>query len=205
MRPYARHLGISFHVGSQNADPQAFARAIAHADALAQEAGVAVDVLDVGGGFPVAYPGQDVPPIDAFFAAIKQAHAACRTLANTALWAEPGRALVAAGGSVVVQVQARRGNTLYINDGVYGALADAGVPGLRYPTRLLRASEADAVAYDFYGPTCDSADHMKGPFVLPGDIREGDWIELGQLGAYGAVLRTGFNGFERAHLIEVEG
>ncbi|MCZ8310760.1 MAG: type III PLP-dependent enzyme [Magnetospirillum sp.] len=205
VRPFARTLGISFHVGSQNADPQAFARAIAHADALAREAGVAVEVLDVGGGFPVAYPGQEVPPIDAFFAAIKQAHAACHTLANTALWAEPGRALVAAGGSVVVQVQARRGNTLYINDGVYGALADAGVPGLRYPTRLLRASAADTVAYDFYGPTCDSADHMKGPFVLPGDVCEGDWIELGQLGAYGAVLRTGFNGFERAHLIEVEG
>jgi ornithine decarboxylase len=197
VRPFARTLGISFHVGSQNADPQAFARAIAHADALAREAGVAVEVLDVGGGFPVAYPGQEVPPIDAFFAAIKQAHAACQTLANAALWAEPGRALVA--------VQARRGNTLYINDGVYGALADAGVPGLRYPTRLLRASAADTVAYDFYGPTCDSADHMKGPFVLPGDVCEGDWIELGQLGAYGAVLRTGFNGFERAHLIEVEG
>jgi ornithine decarboxylase len=205
VRPYARKLGISFHVGSQNGEPAAFARAIAHAEKLAVQAGVGVEILDVGGGFPVAYPGQDVPPIDAFFDAIKQAHGECRALASCELWAEPGRALVAAGGSVVVQVQARRGQTLYINDGVYGALADAGVPGLRYPTRMLRKTDASAAAFDFYGPTCDSADFMKGPFMLPADVREGDWIELGQLGAYGAVLRTGFNGFERAHLVEVEG
>jgi ornithine decarboxylase len=44
---------------------------------------------------------------------------------------------------------------------------------------------------------------MRGPFLLPGDVREGDWIEIGQLGAYGACLRTAFNGFDRARVVEV--
>jgi ornithine decarboxylase len=114
--------------------------------------------------------------------------------------------LVAAGGSVVVQVQQRRGETLYINDGVYGALSDAGVLGFRYPVRMIRPGwkvAIETVPFSFYGPTCDSADVMHGPFALPADIAEGDWIEIGQLGAYGACLRTAFNGFDRARIVEV--
>jgi ornithine decarboxylase len=123
------------------------------------------------------------------------------------LWAEPGRALAAGGGSVVVQVQARRGDALYINDGVYGSLADAGALGFRYPARCIRpgsVAESDVEhGFSFFGPTCDSADVMRGPFFLPADIGEGDWIEIGQLGAYGACLRTGFNGFDRARIAEI--
>ena len=103
----------------------------------------------------------------------------------------------------MVQVQARRGDALYVNDGVYGSLSDAGVPAFRFPVRALRASAAPPRDFAFFGPTCDSADRMAGPFALPGDIGEGDWIEIGQLGAYGAALRTAFNGFDRAHLVEV--
>ncbi len=202
-RPLAATLGISFHVGSQCLDPQAYARAIALADTVAGAAGVVIDVLDVGGGFPVAYPDTDVPPLGAFFAAIAAAHADAAHLAQARLWAEPGRALVAGAGSVVVQVQARRGNALYINDGVYGSLSDAGVPAFRFPVRALRASAEPLRDFAFFGPTCDSADRMVGPFALPDDIGEGDWIEIGQLGAYGAALRTAFNGFDRAHLVEV--
>ena len=202
-RPLAATLGISFHVGSQCLDPQAYARAIALADTVAGAAGVVIDVLDVGGGFPVAYPDTDVPPLGAFFAAIAAAHAGAARLAQARLWAEPGRALVAGAGSVVVQVQARRGNALYINDGVYGSLSDAGVPAFRFPVRALRVSAQPLRDFAFFGPTCDSADRMVGPFALPDDIGEGDWIEIGQLGAYGAALRTAFNGFDRAHLVEV--
>ena len=122
------------------------------------------------------------------------------------LWAEPGRALVAAGTSVVVQVQARRGNALYVNDGVYGSLADAGTLAFRYPVRLIRpdgAAADETTGFSLFGPTCDSADVMFGPFLLPVDVAEGDWIEIGQLGAYGACLRTAFNGFDRARIIEV--
>jgi ornithine decarboxylase len=201
-RPHAATLGVSFHVGSQCMDPSAYARAIALAAAVIREAGVAVDLLDIGGGFPVAYPDVVPPPLPAFMAAIRAAVAA-EGLTGLALWAEPGRALVAAGTSVVLQVQHRRGDALFVNDGVYGALSDAGVPGFRFPVRLLRDSSAPPVAHSFFGPTCDSADHMKGPFLLPADVAEGDWIEVGQLGAYGASLRTAFNGFDRAGIAEV--
>ena len=127
------------------------------------------------------------------------------------LWAEPGRALVAGGGSVVVQVQLRRGDMLYVNDGVYGSLSDAGRPGFRFPARRIDTSEAAREAEDapplreyvLFGPTCDSADYMAGPFLLPANMRESDWIELGQLGAYGACLRTRFNGFDGALTAEV--
>jgi len=202
-RPRALRLGISFHVGSQCLDPLAWRHAIALAGAAIAEAGVAVDVLDVGGGFPVPYPGMEPPPLGAFMAEIEASLAALGLPMRPHLWAEPGRALVAAGASVVVQVQGRRGDALYINDGVFGSLSDAGPPGFRYPARLLRGSDTPSRPFACWGPTCDSNDFMRGPFMLPADTREGDWVEIGQLGAYGTALRTAFNGFDRARVVEV--
>jgi ornithine decarboxylase len=204
-RPVATTLGVSFHVGSQCLDPLAWRAALDLTGLIIKEAGVAVEVIDVGGGFPVAYPDQEPPEMGAFFAEIEAGFDRL-DLPNARLWAEPGRALVAAGTSIVVQVQARRGGALYINDGVYGGLSDAGALGFRYPVRLVRPGAAAASAlepFTFFGPTCDSADVMRGPFPLPADVQEGDWIEIGQMGAYGACLRTAFNGFDRARLVEV--
>ena len=203
-RPHAARLGLSFHVGSQCLDPAAWTRALALAAEVIAAAGVAVEVVDVGGGFPVAYPGSEPPALAAFMAAIRDGAALLPE--GVRLWAEPGRALVAGGASVVVQVQQRRGDALYVNDGVYGALSDAGAPGFRFPHRLIRPDGVAAeVTRDFtlFGPTCDSADVMRGPWTLPADVREGDWIEIGQLGAYGTALRTAFNGFDRALVTEV--
>ena len=205
-RPHAARLGLTFHVGSQCLDPSAYERAMSLAGEAISAAAVPVDIVDVGGGFPVTYPDASPPPLGAFIDAIAAGAAALPR--GIRLWAEPGRALVAGGGSVIVQVQLRRGNTLFVNDGVYGNLSDAGAPGFRFPVRRIRlggdgATEAALVDFDLFGPTCDSADHMRGPFRLPADIDEGDWIELGQLGAYGACLRTGFNGFGDADLVEV--
>jgi ornithine decarboxylase len=206
-RPLARRLGLSFHVGSQCMEPLAYRRALALVAETIRRAGVAVDIIDVGGGFPVSYPDLEPPPLGAFFAEIEAAFDAL-DLPAAKLWSEPGRALVAAGASVVVQVQLRRGDALYVNDGVYGSLSDAGTPAFRFPVRRIRgaapgAEVGAARAYTFFGPTCDSADHMKGPFLLPADMAEGDWIEIGQLGAYGACLGTVFNGFDRARILEV--
>ena len=205
-RPHARRLGLSFHVGSQCLDPLAWRDAMELAGQVIRAAGVDVGVLDVGGGFPVAYPDVDPPPLGAFLAEIEAAFERL-ALPGLRLWAEPGRALVAGGASVVVQVLMRRGDALYVNDGVYGSLSDAGAPGFRFPVRLIRpdgAVPSDTLAgFELFGPTCDSADRMRGPFLLPADVAEGDWIELGQLGAYGACLRTAFNGFDRARLVEV--
>ncbi|HEY0182028.1 MAG TPA: type III PLP-dependent enzyme [Rhodopila sp.] len=204
-RGSATTLGVSFHVGSQCLDPLAWRDAMALTGQVIRTAGVKVDVIDVGGGFPVAYPEQEPPPLGAFFAEIEDSFERLG-LPGARLWAEPGRALVAAGSSVVVQVQARRGDALYVNDGVYGSLADAGTLGFRYPVRLVRPdgqAAAGTTAFSLFGPTCDSADVMRGPFLLPDDVADGDWIEIGQLGAYGACLRTAFNGFDRARIVEV--
>ena len=205
-RPHAARLGITFHVGSQCLDPAAYARAIALASEVIANCGVTVDIVDVGGGFPVSYPDTTPPPLGDYIAAIEAA--AARLPGNIRLWTEPGRALVAGGASVVVQVQLRRGDTLFVNDGVYGNLSDAGALGFCFPARRIRLGEPEDPAepvedFALFGPTCDSLDRMRGPFRLPRDMREGDWIELGQLGAYGACLRTGFNGFGRVDLVEV--
>jgi len=205
-RSHAARLGLCFHVGSQCLDPDAYARAVALATEAAAASGVEIDVVDVGGGFPVSYADAVPPPLADYMAAIGDA--AARFGRGVRLWAEPGRALVAGGGSVVVQVQLRRGDALYVNDGVYGSLSDAGHPGFRFPARRVPVdgaaeSQAPLRAFALYGPTCDSADRMTGPFLLPADIDEGDWVELGQLGAYGACLRTRFNGFDGTLTAEV--
>ncbi len=205
-RPHAARLGVTFHVGSQCLDPEAYARAIALAAQIIAAAEVPVEIVDVGGGFPVSYPDMVPPPLGAFVEAIQRGASALPE--GVRLWAEPGRVLVAGGGSVVAQVQLRRGNALYVNDGVYGNLSDAGALGFRFPARRIRlgeagAAEAESTDFLLFGPTCDSADRMNGPFRLPADMREGDWIELGQLGAYGGCLSSRFNGFGGAQLIEV--
>ena len=120
---------------------------------------------------------------------------------------EPGRSLVAESGSTVVRVNLRKKQKLYINDGTYGTLFDAGTPNIVYPSRVIkngRVISKKLNSFDFYGPTCDSMDYMKGPFILPNNIKENDYIELGQLGAYGLTFRTQFNGFYSDQIFEVE-
>ncbi len=204
---FADRVGLTFHVGSQCLDPAAWERALDLAGTVIADSGVVPDVLDVGGGFPSAYDGTLPPPLETFVAAIRRGFARLGLPESTRLWCEPGRALVAEGESVVVQVQARKGMALYVNDGIYGSLSDAGPPGFRFPTRLLpgdgRLAAASMLAYTVFGPTCDSLDRLKEPWLLPADIREGDWIEVGCVGAYGQALRTAFNGFDQALLAEV--
>jgi ornithine decarboxylase len=196
-RQAADALGICFHVGSQAMSPAAYADAMAFVRAAIVEAGVTVDVIDVGGGFPSRYPGMEPPSLETYFAVIERAYESLPISYSAELWCEPGRALSADYSSVLVRVEKRRGDELYINDGAYGSLFDAAHVEWRYPVKLVRADEsvAELADFAFYGPTCDDMDHMKGPFVLPADIKAGDYIEIGQLGAYGHAMRTGFNGF----------
>ena len=116
---------------------------------------------------------------------------------NMTLIAEPGRALVAECISLIVRVDLRKGNKLYINDGIYGNLHAAGKPGFSFPVRMISKKNRlmNKVPFSFYGPTCDSNDFMFGPFHLPMNIDEGDFIEIGHLGAYSHTMKTNFNGF----------
>jgi ornithine decarboxylase len=161
----------------------------------------------VGGGFPSIYPDLKPQPLANYILEIKKAFSKLKLEKEPKLICEPGRALVAESGSTIVRVNLRKKQKLYINDGTYGSLFDAGTPNLIYPTRLItngRFVSKKMTAFDFYGPTCDSMDYMKGPFVLPNNIKEGDYIELGQLGAYGLTFRTQFNGFYSNEIYEVE-
>jgi len=196
-RGVAKRLGICFHVGSQCMDPADYRAALARVRAVIDAAGVAVDSIDVGGGFPSIYPDLAPPALASYTDMIRDSLAE-HGFANMEVFCEPGRALVAEAGSMVVKVELRKDNSLYLNDGTYGSLFDAGYPGFVYPVRALRPLESfsgELEAFRFFGPTCDSLDAMKGPFLLPSDIREGDWIEIGGMGAYGQTMRTAFNGF----------
>lgn len=213
-RKVAHKLGICFHVGSQCMDPAAYRAAIQRAGEVLAKARVKLDVLDVGGGFPATYPNMSPPPLEQYFAAITETAQPMIGEGGVAqgaeLWCEPGRAMVAAGASMLVRVMLRKGRRLFINDGTYGSLFDAGALNWRFPVRLVRPlgrggknsntpnsrfPSEKLVPFVFYGPTCDNMDKMKGPFMLPEDTQEGDWIEIGMLGAYGSAMQTRFNGF----------
>ena len=205
-RQVADALGICFHVGSQAMTPFAYVQALERVRAAIVDAAVTVDIIDVGGGFPSIYPGMEAPPLEDFFGAIHRAAESLPISYSSELWCEPGRALCAEYNSMVVKVEKRRGDELYINDGAYGALFDAAHVDWRFPVRLMRSAESDVetVPFAFYGPTCDDMDYMAGPFELPGDIGAGDYIEIGMLGAYGCAMRTAFNGFGEGQRVIVD-
>jgi ornithine decarboxylase len=202
-RQVALRVGVCFHVGSQTMDPCAYTEAMEIVRALICASGVVPDVVDVGGGFPSVYPGMTPPPMQLYFDTIKQAFESLNLPASTLLWAEPGRSLCNEYSSVLVRVEHKRNQQLYINDGAYGALFDAAHINWLFPTQLLRDSAAPKAAYAMWGPTCDDMDYMPGPFHVPEDVRTGDYMEVGMLGAYGSCMRTNFNGFVNGGTVEV--
>jgi ornithine decarboxylase len=204
-RQHCDALGICFHVGSQAMTPFAYVQALERVRAAIAEAAVTVDIVDVGGGFPSSYPGMEPPPLEDYFTLIARHFEALPISYSAELWCEPGRALSAEYSSLIVKVEKRRGDELYINDGAYGSLFDAAHVAWRFPVAVLEDDLTQPFAeFAFYGPTCDDADYMKGPFMLPEDIQAGDYIEVGMLGAYGAAMKTGFNGFGEAIAVIVE-
>ncbi|MGQ0672032.1 MAG: type III PLP-dependent enzyme [Hyphomicrobium sp.] len=199
-RQAAAELGITFHVGSQTMTPDAYVRALAEVHKLIVKAGVVVDRLDVGGGFPSLYPDMEPAPLSSFMSAIRDGVEKLPVRDNVRLMCEPGRALVAEAESLIVRVEARRGDELFINDGGYGVLFDAAHLGWKFPVRLVSRESAvgEALApFTLFGPTCDSIDFMKGPFFLPAAVREGDYLEIGNVGAYGRAIAGDFNGYGR--------
>ena len=206
-KQYSKKIGLSFHVGSQCMHPISYSKGINEIGNIIKKTKINLDYINVGGGFPSIYPDLKPQPLANYILEIKKAFSKLKLEKEPKLICEPGRALVAESGSTIVRVNLRKKQKLYINDGTYGSLFDAGTPNLIYPTRLItngRFVSKKMTAFDFYGPTCDSMDYMKGPFVLPNNIKEGDYIELGQLGAYGLTFRTQFNGFYSNEIYEVE-
>ena len=197
-RQVASELGITFHVGSQTMTPDAYTHALTEVGRLIGQAGVVVDRLDVGGGFPSVYPNMQPAPLSSFMTAIRDGVEKLPVREDVRLMCEPGRALVAEAESVIVRVEARRGNDLFINDGGYGVLFDAAHLNWVFPARLVSRDPAKGEgteAFALWGPTCDSIDYMRGPWMLPAGIREGDYLEIGSVGAYGRAIAGDFNGY----------
>ena len=206
-KQYAKKTGLSFHVGSQCMHPISYTKGIKEIGNIIKKTKIIPDYINVGGGFPTIYPDLIPQNLDNYFNEIKISLKNLKLNKIPEIICEPGRALVAESGSTIVKVNLRKKQKLYINDGTYGTLFDAGFPNIVYPSKLItngRVISKKLNSFDFYGPTCDSMDYMKGPFVLPNNIKENDYIELGQLGAYGLTFRTDFNGLYSNNIFEVE-
>ena len=204
-KEHAKKVGISFHVGSQCMHKVSFTKAISEVGNIIKKTKIIPDIINVGGGFPSVYPDLNPEPLENYLDEIKRSISNLNLPATPELICEPGRAIVAESGSTIVKVNLRKKQKLYVNDGTYGSLFDAGVPNFILPSKMIsngRVQSKKLTAFNFYGPTCDSMDFMKGPFLLPNNIKEGDYIELGQLGAYGLTFRTKFNGFYSDEIFE---
>ena len=204
-KEHANKIGISFHVGSQCMHKISFTKAIGEVGNIIKKTKIVPDIINVGGGFPSIYPDLNPEPLESYLNEIKNSITKLNLLTTPELICEPGRAIVAESGSTIVKVNLRKKQKLYINDGTYGTLFDAWVPNFILPSRMIlngRIQSKKLTAFNFFGPTCDSMDYMKGPFMLPNNIKEGDYIELGQLGAYGLTFRTKFNGFYSNEIFE---
>jgi ornithine decarboxylase len=206
-KAHAKKVGLSFHVGSQCMHPISYTKGIREVGNIIKKTKINPDFINIGGGFPSVYPDLNPQPLENYIEEIKKAFNNLKLDKKPELLCEPGRALVAESGSSIVRVVLRKKQKIYINDGTYGSLFDAGVLNFVLPTRMLpngRMTSKKLTSYSLYGPTCDSADYMKGPFMLPNNLKEGDYIEIGQLGAYSLTFRTKFNGFYSDKIFEVQ-
>jgi|TARA_B100001750_G_C15447127_1_gene566844 ornithine decarboxylase len=205
-RKVSHKLGICFHIGSQAMQPSAYSIAINKAFDLIEKSKTSIDTIDIGGGFPAIYQNAVPPSLDSYLEII---HKTIQTKApdqNCEILCEPGRALVAESGSLLVQVNLKKGKFLYITEGSYGALFDAAHLDFIYPVKMhtmRRKVISDVIPFSLYGPTCDSKDFLPGPFMIPSNVEIGDYLEIGLIGAYGLTMRTRFNGFYSNKLVQV--
>jgi ornithine decarboxylase len=195
---------LTFHVGSQCLSPFSYAQAIEIAQRTIALSGIEIAALDIGGGFPTAYSGQEPPPYHWYFDMVKEA---LNTMGKPGLniMCEPGRALCAQGMSLVTQVMMRRGDRLYINDGIYGSFDEQRFPSFDedYPPTAInldakqkaRVLSGEKRPFRIYGPTCDSADKLPRPQMLADTIAAGDFILFDAMGAYTVSSRSHFNGY----------
>ena len=209
VKQHAKKIGLSFHVGSQCMHPISYSKGISEIGNIIKKTKIVPDYLNIGGGFPTIYPDLIPQSLNSYFNEIKKSLENLKLEKLPKIICEPGRALVAESGSTIVKVNLRKKQKLYINDGTYGTLFDAGTPNIVFPSKMIKENSNKIIskkltAFDFFGPTCDSMDYMKGPFLLPNNIKENDYIELGQLGAYGLTFRTQFNGYYSDEIYEVE-
>jgi ornithine decarboxylase len=199
-RGRVKNFGVCFHVGSQCMNPKEYFDATKNVAKFFAKNDIGLDSFNVGGGFPSSYPGMKAGSISEYLKQIKDAIKEADLKGGCEILCEPGRAVTAECESLLVRVEARKDKMLYINDGTYGGLFDAGSLKFSYfckahdnkGVEILSKNKED---FGFYGPTCDSIDFMQGPFNIPDSIKAGDYIEIFNLGSYSKSLRSNFNGY----------
>lgn len=191
---------ITFHPGTQCADPMAWDSYIRTAAQIAETADVRIARLNVGGGFPSHRTRNGQPRLEEIFALIDRVTGEAFGENRPALVCEPGRGIVADAFTLITRVKAvRDGEHVFLNDGIYGTLAELPLIGAIDRIEVIdaggRARDAAPRERIVFGPTCDSVDRLPGLIELPGDLSEGDFVIFHGLGAYSTVTNTRFNGF----------
>ena len=198
---------LAFNVGSGVTSVDAYSYAIGLAEDVLKRVPFPVRLVDIGGGYPKPYPGFTVPPLEEYFERIREAASRLPLADDGEILGEPGRALAAPGLSAVVEVLLRKDDRLYLNDGMYGIFWELRFRGHeRYPVRAWRGGQAlqgNTRSFRLYGPTCDGTDVMPGLVELPDDLRPGDYLEFGAIGAYSLAGRTSFNGHFSDEIVTV--
>ena len=198
---------LAFNVGSSVTDPEAYRYAMSVTKSVLEQLPFRLRLIDVGGGYPKSYPGFIVPHLDAYFTAVAESVATLPLADNAEVLGEPGRALAAPGMSAVVEVLLRKDDRLFINDGMFGIFWVLRIDGPdRFPVRTYRDGEphnGETMEFQINGPTCDSTDTLPGLVQLPVDIRPGDYLEFGNIGAYSLGGRTDYNGFYSDRIVTI--
>jgi ornithine decarboxylase len=207
IRSLGAEPALAFNVGSMVTSPEAYRHAIRVARDILEPLNFRVRLIDIGGGFPKSYPAYPVPELDDYFLAVNEASRRLPMQKGGELMAEPGRALAAPGLSAVVEVLLRKDKRIYINDGMYGIFWELRFKEHQsYPVRGFRDGEqldGPKCSFTLYGPTCDASDVLPGPVELPEEIRPGDYLEFGNIGAYSLSGRTRFNGHYSDRIVEI--
>ena len=198
---------LAFNVGSSVTDPEAYRYAMSVTKSVLEQLPFRLRLIDVGGGYPKSYPGFMVPELEEYFTAVAESFETLPLADNAEVLGEPGRALSAPGMSAVVEVLLRKDNRLFINDGMFGVFWLLRIDGPdRFPVRVYRKGEqheSETMEFQINGPTCDSTDTLPGLVELPVDIRPGDYLEFGNIGAYSVSGRTDYNGFYSDRIVTI--
>ena len=190
---------MTFHVGTQCTDYSAWDQYINACRDIVLHANVSLDRLNVGGGFP-AHRENFAPDLAAAFASISEAAKSTFCANAPTLVCEPGRALVSDCYQLLVRVKGQKtGNILYLNDGIYGAMAEWRDIGPIKRLEVIRPSgdtiTSPCADFTIFGPTCDSLDRLPESVSLPRTIQDGDYILISGMGAYSNATCTPFNGY----------
>ena len=199
---------MTFHPGTQCADPSAWRAYIDVCADVARRSGVTLERLNVGGGYAAHRVG-DAPDLGAIFDAIEAAVSTAFGDHLPKLVCEPGRAMVAESITLAARVKAiRDGEAVFLNDGIYGGLAEATILGNVDRIQVLDSTASPRVGQMIprvvFGPTCDSLDHLPGLVPLPDALEEGDWILFHGLGAYSTATGTRFNGYGALEVVTTD-